>query len=487
MLTFVISLIALVAGYFFYGRFVEKQFGIDETRTTPAVALDDGVDYVPMPAWRIFMVQFLNIAGLGPIFGAIMGALYGPAAFLWIVLGCIFAGAVHDYFSGMLSIRHEGISIPEVVGHYMGNGFKQFMRGFSVVLLLLVGVVFILGPATILTGLTGEFVSIGSFGTNDFWMVVIFVYYILATVLPIDKIIGKVYPLFGAVLLVMAVGLLAAMVGTHAPIPEVSFASLRNMHAEPAAHPLYPMLFITIACGAVSGFHSTQSPLMARCLTNERQGRRIFYGAMIAEGIVALIWAAAAMSFFGGVGELNETMASQDNSAAWAVKEICNSWLGKVGGILAILGVVACPITSGDTAFRSARLIIADFTRLCQKPISKRLMISIPLFVVAWLVTRLNFGVIWRYFGFSNQTLAAIVLWMAALYMFKHRKNHWIATVPAAFMTAVCSTYILIAPEGFKLSTVVAYPAGIAATVIALLLFFRAGQRLRASGVSRLD
>ncbi|QHI67987.1 carbon starvation CstA family protein [Tichowtungia aerotolerans] len=472
MLTFVISLIALVGGYFIYGSFVEKQFGIDEARATPAVEFDDGVDFVPMSAWRIFMVQFLNIAGLGPIFGAIMGAMYGPAAFLWIVLGCIFAGAVHDYFSGMLSVRHNGASIPEVVGHYMGGGFRFFMRIFSMILLLLVGVVFILGPAKILAGLTGEFVSTGALKTEDIWLMVIFVYYIAATMLPIDKIIGRFYPVFGAVLLVMAIGLLGAMVCMKAPIPEVSLSSLRNMHAEPGSHPLFPMLFITIACGAVSGFHSTQSPLMARCMTNERQGRRIFYGAMITEGVVALIWAAAAMSFFGGVGELNKTMAEQGNNAAWVVQEICNSWLGKTGGILAILGVVVCPITSGDTAFRSARLIIADFTRLCQKSVRKRLMISIPLFAVAFLVTRLNFGVIWRYFSFSNQLLAALVLWTAAIYMKTCRKNFWVVLLPAAFMTATCATYILIAPEGFRLSTVIAYPVGILTTVLFLGLFW---------------
>lgn len=473
MLTFIISLLLLIAGYFVYGKIIEKLFGADESIQTPAIRLQDGVDFVPMPVWRIFMIQFLNIAGLGPIFGAILGALYGPVAFLWIVFGCIFAGAVHDYFSGMLSIRHDGASIPEIVGHYMGNGFKQFMRLFSVILLLLVGVVFILGPAKILTGLTGELFPEGTLQTNDLWLIVIFAYYIIATILPIDKIIGRIYPLFGAVLMIMALGLLGAMIFTQAPIPEVTFSSLRNMHAAPNTHPLFPMLFITIACGAVSGFHSTQSPLMARCLKNERQGRAVFYGAMIAEGIVALIWAAAAMSFFGGVGELNETMASQGNSAAWAVKTICNSWLGTVGGILAILGVVACPITSGDTAFRSARLIIADFTRMNQKPIFRRLLISLPLFAVAWLVTRLNFGVIWRYFGFANQTLATIVLWMAAIYMAKQKRNYWVAAIPAVFMTAVCSSYILIAPEGFQLSTAIAYPAGILSAAAALFLFFR--------------
>ncbi|VGO20491.1 carbon starvation CstA family protein [Pontiella sulfatireligans] len=475
MTTFIISLIALVVGYFTYGRFIEKTFGIDEAAETPATRLNDGVDFMPMPAWRIYMIQFLNIAGLGPIFGAIMGALYGPVAFIWIVFGCIFAGAVHDYFSGMLSIRHDGESIPEVVGHYLGNGFKQFMRAFSVILLLLVGVVFILGPAKIITGMTGEFITWGAFETNDFWLLIIFGYYIAATVLPIDKIIGKIYPLFGAVLLIMAFGLLGALIVNNAPIPNITFTTLHNFHAKAATQPIYPMLFITIACGAVSGFHATQSPMMARCITNERLGRRIFYGAMITEGIVALIWAAAAISFFGGTLELNNAMAEQGSSAAWAVKEICGSWMGKVGGLLAILGVVACPITSGDTAFRSARLIIADFTNLDQKPVRSRLFISLPLFAVAWLVTRLDFSVIWRYFGFSNQTLATIVLWMSAVYMARHKKNHWIATLPAAFMTAVCSTYILIAPEGFGLSTAIAYPAGLIATAVAVVLFFKKG------------
>ncbi len=471
MITFFISLLILLAAYFIYGRYVEKIFGIDAARTTPAITKNDGVDYVPLPTWRIFMIQFLNIAGLGPIFGAILGALYGPSAFLWIVFGSIFAGAVHDYFSGMLSLRHGGASIPEVVGQYMGGGFRQFMRVFSVVLLLLVGVVFILGPAKILTGLTGEFMSIGSFGTFDLWLVVIFAYYLVATILPIDKIIGKIYPLFGAVLLIMALGLLGAMLFNGAPIPELSAATLMNQHGSPDTHFLYPMLFITIACGAVSGFHSTQSPMMARCLTNETQGRPIFFGAMIAEGAVALIWAAAAMSFFGSTGELNSVMAENGNNAAWAVQTICNSWLGKVGGALAILGVVACPITSGDTAFRSARLIIADFTNLCQKPVRRRLVITLPLFAVAWLVTRLDFSVIWRYFGFSNQLIATIVLWTATMYLRQQAKNYWIAFVPAVFMSAVCTTYILVAPEGLKLSTSIAYPIGLIVPVVLAAVF----------------
>ncbi len=477
MITFLISLIILIGGYFVYGRFVEKCFGVDETAQTPAVKKADGVDFVEMPAWRIFMIQFLNIAGLGPIFGAIMGAMYGPVAFIWIVLGTLFAGAVHDYFSGMLSCRHGGESIPEVVGNQLGSGFKHFMRAFSVILLLLVGVVFILGPSKILTGLTGEFFALGSLTTVDFWLFVILGYYIIATLLPIDKIIGRIYPLFGAVLLIMALGLMVAMFMLNAPIPELSIETLKNLHATPKTHPLFPMLFITIACGAISGFHSTQSPLMARCISNEKQGRGIFYGSMVAEGIIALIWAAAAMSFFGGVDELGATMAENGNSAAWAVKEICNSWMGKVGGALAILGVVACPITSGDTAFRSARLILADVTTFSQKPIKNRLLITLPLFAVAWGITRLDFSVIWRYFGFSNQTLATIVLWAASMYMLKNKKNHWIVSIPATFMTAVCTTYIMIAPEGFKLSTAIGYPVGLITAALAFTAFMIVGKK----------
>lgn len=331
---------------------------------------------------------------------------------------------------------------------------------------------FILGPSTILTGLSAGFFP-ADFGVKGFWILVIFAYYLIATFLPVDKIIGKIYPLFGAVLLIMAAGLCGAMFWLKAPIPELTVDTLKNLHASPELHPLFPMLFITIACGAVSGFHATQSPLMARCLTSEKQGRRIFYGAMIAEGVIALIWAAAAMCFFGDTGGLNEAMAQEGHNAAWAVKEICSSWLGKVGGVLAILGVVACPITSGDTAFRSARLIVADFTKLCQKPFRNRLVITLPLFGIAWLVTRMDFSVIWRYFGFSNQLLATIVLWMSAAYMRQQGKPHGFVAVPAAFMTAVCTAYIFIAPEGFELGTSIGYPAGLVAAAGAWLWFLK--------------
>nr|WP_319273218.1 carbon starvation CstA family protein [uncultured Draconibacterium sp.] len=459
MITFLLGIFLLIAAYFVYGNFVQKQFGADGTKTTPAITKQDGVDFVPLKLGKIFLIQFLNIAGLGPIFGAIAGALWGPVAFLWIVFGCIFAGAVHDYFSGMLSIRHGGESVPEIVGRYLGNGVKQFLRLFAVILLVLVGVVFVKGPATILQGLTG---------TNlQLIVVLIFIYYILATLVPIDKIIGKAYPIFGVSLLIMAIGLFVALLYQDYTIPNLTFESFRNMHESPDSHPVYPLLFITIACGAISGFHSTQSPLMARCITNEMHGRKIFFGAMIAEGIVAMIWAAVAMAFFGGVKELGATMAEEGHNAAWAVNIICNTMLGKIGGILAIFGVVAAPITSGDTAFRSARLIIADSFNFKQEKIMGRLMITMPLFLIALALTQINFAVIWRYFGWSNQLLATIMLWTAAVYMKTEGKMIWIPLVPATFMTSVVTIYILVAPEGFGLS----YPLSVVAgSIVAIAL-----------------
>lgn len=463
MISFILSIVALVLGYALYGKFVEKKFGIDPNKDTPAISKADGVDFVPMGWGKIFLIQFLNIAGLGPIFGAIAGAMWGPVAFIWIVFGCIFAGGVHDFFSGMLSVRHGGASIPEVVGKYLGTGFKQFMRLFSVVLLILVGVVFIKGPAAILTGLTGLNITILIIG--------IFLYYLLATMIPIDKLIGKIYPIFGISLLVMAFGIAGALIFGDFTIPELIPSNLINMHASPEKYPIFPMLFITIACGAISGFHATQSPLMARCMTNEKQGRKIFYGTMISEGVVALIWAAAAMSFFGGVKELGETMSIPGHNAAWVVNEICGSLLGKIGGILAILGVVAAPITSGDTAFRSARLTIADSIKFPQTKLRQRLLITIPLFAVGLLLTQVNFAIIWRYFGWANQTLATIVLWTAAMYMVTKGRSHWFATIPATFMTAVVVTYILIAPEGFHISQNIAYPIGLVSALITLFIF----------------
>ena len=466
MITFFAGLIALILGYFFYSKFVEKYADVDENRKTPAYTMNDGVDYVPLKWWKIFLIQFLNIAGLGPIFGAVAGAMWGPVAFLWIVLGSVFAGAVHDYFSGMLSIKHNGLSITEIVGIYLGKGTKQFMRAFTILLMILVGTVFIMGPANILAGLTTNFAS------ATFWVWVVFIYYLLATMLPIDKIIGRIYPVFGLSLIFMAVGLIIALFVKGYHIPELNLSNIHNFHNNSDKFPIFPMLFITIACGAISGFHATQSPLMARCLTNEKLGRRVFYGAMISEGIVALIWAAISMSFFGGIRELNETMAANGGNAAVVVNEISNSLLGKFGGILALLGVVAAPITSGDTAFRSARLIAADFMNYNQVPVKNRLFVSIPLFAIGFFLTQIDFSIIWRYFAWSNQTLAMIVLWTITVFLVRQRRLYWITLIPAVFMTAVTTTYLLFAPEGFSLSKEISYPIGAFLSAISLIAFF---------------
>jgi len=472
MISFLISILVLICGYFLYGKFVEKVFGIDEKRETPAIRLRDDVDFMPLPAWRIFLIQFLNIAGLGPIFGAIAGAMFGPAAFLWIVLGSIFAGAVHDYFSGMLSVRHDGLSISEIVGMYLGVNMKQLMRFFTIVLLIFVGTVFLMGPAKIIDGMTDNMWGVWP------WVGIILVYYVLSTLLPIDKLISKLYPIFGMAMLLMAVGLLIALFFGNYQIPELVPSNIYNMTTNPEETPLFPILFVTIACGAISGFHATQSPLMARCMKNERLGRKVFYGTMITEGIVALIWAAAAMTFFGNVTELNAAMLANDSNAAWAANEISLNMLGSIGGLLALLGIVAAPITSGDTAFRSARLILSDVLKSDQKKIKNRLFISLPLFVIAFALTQIDFGIIWRYFAWSNQTLATVVLWTITAYLVYENKAYWITLLPALFMTMVCSTYILVAPEGFQLPNHIAYLGGGVSTIlISLLFWYYTGQR----------
>lgn len=461
MITFICCLIALIIGYFVYGKFIERIFEHNPNRQTPAYTHQDGVDYIPLPTWKVFMIQFLNIAGLGPIFGAIMGAKFGTASFLWIVLGSIFAGAVHDYLAGMLSLRNGGESLPEMIGRYLGSNCKQFMRVFTIVLMVLVGAVFVAGPAGLLAKLTPDYMDV------TFWIIIVFLYYILATLLPVDKIIGKIYPLFAVALLFMAIGILAMLFITYPPLPELT----DGMHnTQPQGLPIFPIMFVSIACGAISGFHATQSPLMARCLVNEKYGRPVFYGAMITEGIVALIWAAAATYFYqnNGMGE---------NNAAVIVDSITKEWLGTIGGILAILGVIAAPITSGDTAFRSARLIVADFLHLEQKSIVKRLVICIPLFIIAiglLLYSQKDkdgFDMIWRYFAWTNQTLAVFTLWALTVFLVQSQKNYFITLIPALFMTAVCSTYIFVAPEGLNLPTGISQCIGVAITMIVFLFF----------------
>jgi carbon starvation protein CstA len=459
MLFFFICVALLVLGYFTYGVLVEKVFGINPARPTPANAMADGVDYVEMSTPKVFLVQLLNIAGLGPVFGPILGALYGPSALLWIVIGSIFAGAVHDYFSGMLSVRHGGESVPAVVGRELGPVFRQIMNYFSVILLLLVGVVFVTGPAGLMVNITGW--------DKLIWIAIIFVYYFLATVLPIDKIIGRLYPFFGALLLFMTFGLMTALIVS----PDHHFFP-GGLDFAPAKANMWPLMFITIACGAVSGFHATQSPLMARCMRNEKNGRFVFYGAMIAEGVIALIWATLGLSFYdGGVTGLAGALGDKMNSAL-VVDQVSRGLLGNFGGVLAILGVVILPITSGDTAFRAARLIIAEYIKLPQiKPI-RRLWVAVPLFVIGIALSTVNFGIIWRYFGWANQTLAMIMLWAAAAWLARHGKFYWLAAVPATFMTAVSATYILEDQIGFRLSPEFSIPTGIVCAVLAFAAFF---------------
>ena len=502
MISFLLSLLVLIAGYFVYGKFVEKVFGPDD-RPTPAVAMTDGVDYLPLPTWKVFMIQFLNIAGTGPIFGAIMGAWYGPGAYIWIVLGCIFAGAMHDFFSGVLSIRHGGANLPELIGTYLGKNAKAVMLVFSVFLLVMVGVVFVYSPALLLQNMA----PMGLIA----WVVIIFVYYILATMLPIDKIIGRFYPIFAFSLLFMAAALLVVLLIKWPGIPELWTDMAQANHNDPASllgadsfiakNPVFPCLFLTIACGAISGFHATQSPLMARCLKSERLARPIFYGSMITEGLVALIWASVSAYFFyyGGwrevvpqavVQQFNEQLQGESPktlvqffTAPAVVQYVCSGWLGLFGGILAVLGVVAAPITSGDTAFRSARLIIASALKVEQRTIVKRLYIALPMFaasilLLVWQMENPDgFNTIWQYFGWGNQTLSVFTLWAITVYLARNHKPYVISLIPALFMTTVCSTFIFVSPngvnaiEGVNIPLSIGYGLGLACCVVAVVWF----------------
>lgn len=452
MITFLICLALLVGAYFTYGRYLDRVCDIDAANPVPSATHYDGVDYLPLPRWKIFLIQLLNIAGLGPIFGAVLGAAYGPVAFLWITLGGIFLGAMHDMISGVISVKQAGMSLPEIIGDLLGNRVKTFMRLFSVLLMVLVGAVFLSQPAALIDNSIDipalEAISVGRYTLMlTLILAVILIYYILATLLPIDKIIGKFYPIFGLALLIMALGILGVLLfqSDRYVIPELT--SLRNMIANPHEMPIFPMLFTTIACGAISGFHATQSPLMARCLTNEKQCRSIFYGAMISESIIALIWAAIGMAFWGGVQGLNEAIAANGGNAALLVDAIAYETLGGVVAGLVIFGVIACAITSGDTAFRSARLIVADFMGLEQKSLRKRIYVSIPLFALGlFIILVLPFQTIWSYFAWCNQTLAAITLWAITVWLAKHRKPIWIGLLPALFMTFICLSYIFISP-----------------------------------------
>ena len=474
MVTFIVSIVLLVAAYFIYGKIVERFLDVDPSRKTPAYEKADGVDFQPMPTWKVFVIQFLNIAGLGPIFGAVTGAAFGPAAYIWIVVGCIFMGAVHDFFAGMMSIRNGGVNMPDITARYLGKGMKGFMNFVVIFLLLAVGVSFVIGPSGLLQNLTGL--------DKEVWLYIIFGYYILATLLPVDKIIGSIYPFMGAILLFMAFGVGIMLVvgdlnGTHEMV-ELTPAMLKNWHFAPESNVLVPMMFIVISCGAISGFHATQSPMMARCLKNEKHARPVFYGAMIAEGIVAMIWATAAMAYFGGPEGLNNAMTEtgtlvngvlvKNAQAADIVDMICKSWLGKAGAVIAILGVVICPITSGDTAFRSLRLSLADLLKYDQKPVAKRLLVCLPIFVVAFFFCKVDFSTAWNYLGIANQILAALVMWTGAAYLISKGKPHWMCSVPAAFLTFICASFLVIAPLGLGLAPMVGYIVG---AVVAVPIF----------------
>lgn len=469
MITFLACLAFLIGGYFVYGNIVERSVKLDDLTATPSVKLQDGIDYIPMPWHKVFLIQFLNIAGTGPIFGAIMGALFGPVAFLWITFGTIFAGGIHDFLSGVISMKHDGTSVSEIVGIYLGDKMKIVMRVFSVILLILVGTVFVTSPAGLLTSMTGV--------DKNVWVVLIIIYYMLATVLPIDKVIGKIYPVFGAALLFMAIGLCGAMFMRHfngtMPMMEMT---LKNLH--PDGLPIFPFLFTTIACGAISGFHATQSPMMARCIHKESESKRVFYGAMVVEGIVALIWCAVTISFFGDTLSI-QTALTEYGGQSGVVGVLSKELLGPMGAVLAVLGVVACPITSGDTAFRSARLTIADAFNIKQEGFKNRFILAIPLFLICIFLTTIDFNIIWRYFAWSNQTLATIFLWAGTVYLLKNKANYWMTLIPATFMTAVCTAYLLQAPEGFKLNGTFSNGVGVACAAILFLLFMKNKSKLK--------
>ena len=472
MISFLLGVALLLVGYLIYGKIVERVFGADPKRETPAQYMADGVDYVPMKPWRIFLIQFLNIAGVGPICGAIMGAQFGTASFLWIVLGSIFAGAVHDYLAGMMSLRNKGCSLPEIHGKYLGNGIKQFMRFFMVLLMILVGVVFVNTPAILLNTHFTPHWNIYA------WVIIILGYYLIATLLPIDKLIGRIYPIFGFLLMGMAVAIVVAFFLYQPAIPEV-WNGMQNTHPDAAHNPIFPMMFISIACGAISGFHATQSPLMARCMTNEKQGRPIFYGAMITEGVVALIWAAAAAYFFGPDSPVDTT----GKGGPAMVGVIAETWFTPVIAVITILGVISAAVTSGDTALRSARLIVADFMHVDQKPIRNRLIVAIPIFLITAgmlvfsLADKQGFDVIWRYFAWANQFLATFTLWAITVYLRKNKKGVWflLSLLPALFMTMVTGCFLFVAEKeglGGLLPREVGYAIGAVITVCALVIFW---------------
>lgn len=465
-LYFFICLAFLIAGYAVYGVIAEKVFGVDRSRPTPVMTRDDGVDYVKMPLWKMIVIQLLNIAGLGPVFGPIIGALYGPSALLWVVFGCVLGGAVHDYMSGMISLRYGGAGYHEVLGRNLGHGVRTFMEFFTVIFLILVGAVFVAGPANLL-------LSIFPAVPYWVWAVLIFAYYICATIFPIDKVIGKIYPFFAVLLIFMAIGLTIALFAEgYDVLPNVSLDTLFTSQ-HPKGGAIWPALFVIIACGAISGFHATQSPMMAKCMTNESQGRKVFYGSMIMEGVIALIWVTIGLSFYKSPAELEAA-----GPAPVVVKNISFALLGTVGGILAVLGVVVLPVSTGDTAFRGARVTLAEILKMDQTSIKSRLLLSVPLFVVGAVLCLVDFSVIWRYFGWANQTLSCVCLWAISVYLYRRGRFHWMTTLPAMFMTVMVVTFICQAKIGLNLPISIATWVGVIAMVIAFVCFMIFGKKM---------
>ncbi len=473
MITFCIALLLLFIGYAVYSKFIEKVFGVDDSRKTPAYTEGDGMDYVPMSWWKGWLIQLLNIAGLGPIFGAVAGALYGPVAFIWIVFGCIFAGGVHDYFSGMLSLKHGGAQFPTIVGKYLGEAAKKTVSIVSIILMLLVAAAFTAGPAQLISQITPISFMVA--------LVLVFVYFLLAAILPINKIIGRIYPVFGAILIFMAVAIAGALIVGGQPIPNLTFT---NMH--PEGLPIWPLLMVTISCGAISGFHSTQSPIVSRTMKKETEGRKVFYGAMVAEGVITLIWAAAGMTFFGGTEGLQAALAA--GGPAGVVNEMSISMLGQVGGVLAILGVVIFPITTGDTALRSARMMATEAVSKWLNPDKKIVIIGVTIVLgtPVFLLSTIDYSFLWRYVGWSNQVVAAVMLWTATAYLLKEGKAHLLTGVPALFMTAVVFCYIFYAPEGLNMDYTVSMIIGACLTIVAAVLYVRQVIRHKQVAIKRV-
>ena len=462
MYSFLICALALIASYFVYGKFIERISGVDESNETPVCRLEDGVDYIPLPTYKNFLVHFLNIAGLGPIFGAIQGALFGPAAFLWIVLGTIFIGSVHDFFSGFMSLRNDGLTMPNIIAKYLGTTVQKFTAFIIIITGILVAATFATGAADLIAHLTKTPVLI--------WTVLIFIYFLVATLFPVDKIIGRIYPIFGALFLIMAVLMTGALLLNPAyTIPEFTTQGLYLTDKS-----IFPYLFVTIACGAISGFHASQSPIVARCVKNERDARPVFFGAMVLEGLTALCWAAIAMAFFHGQPQL-AVLYGQTPSVA--VNQMATTLLGSLGLILTVIGVVVCPITTGDTALRSSRITLADELHLNQEKLVSRLKLAIPLFVVSFALTFVDFALIWRYFAWAQLIIAMSVLFSATVYLIQNRKHYIITLLPAIACSLITFGYILQAPEGLRLPSMTANAIAVIATLAITIVFLKKYRR----------